>query len=49
MRAGQALPTWSGLRRGLRFRFYTLALILDVAVTGLGRLAAWIAGDGWPQ
>jgi hypothetical protein len=28
---------------------YLIALILDVAASALGRLAARIAGDDWPE
>ena len=48
-RAGQAVPPWSGLRRGLALPIYRLALMLDVAVTELGRLAAWVGSDDWPE
>jgi hypothetical protein len=36
-------------RRAIALPIYTLALILDVAAAGLGRLAAWLASDDWPQ
>jgi hypothetical protein len=28
---------------------YTVSLILDFTSVSLGRLAAWIAGDDWPN
>jgi hypothetical protein len=33
----------------LAFPLYTVALILSFASDALGSLAAWIAGDDWPQ
>jgi len=38
-----------GLRRKLALPIYTLALIFDVAASALGRLAALVAGDDWPE
>ena len=38
----------SKLRRALAVPLYVVALLLDVVAAGLGRLAAWLAGDGWP-
>lgn len=37
------------VRRTLAFPIYTVALILDVAAAVLGRLAALVAGDDWPE
>ena len=37
------------MRRALALPIYTLALILDAAAGVLGRLAARIAGDDWPE
>jgi hypothetical protein len=42
------MPLLAKTRRAIALPFYTLALLLDVASTALGRLAAWIAGDDWP-
>jgi hypothetical protein len=36
------------LRQAAAWPIYLIALILDFASAGLGRLAAWIAGDDWP-
>jgi len=36
------------LRRAIALPLYAAALILDFVSAGLGRLAAWIAGDDWP-
>jgi hypothetical protein len=36
------------MRRQLLCR-YTVALLLDYLAGGLGTVAAWIAGDGWPE
>jgi hypothetical protein len=43
--AGPALR----FRQALALPIYTLALILDYTAAALGRLAAWIAGDDWPE
>ena len=37
------------LRQALALPIYTLALILDFMSAALGRLAARVAGDDWPQ
>jgi hypothetical protein len=36
-------------RRALALPIYTVALILDFISGALGRLAALVAGDDWPQ
>jgi hypothetical protein len=41
------LPT-SRLRQALALPIYTIALVLDSATAGLGRLAALVASDDWP-
>jgi hypothetical protein len=38
----------NGRRLQLSAPIYIVALILDYLAAGLGRLAAWIAGDDWP-
>jgi hypothetical protein len=48
-RAGQAVPPCRELRCVLVLPIYTLAPILDVAAAVLGRLAALVAGDDWPE
>jgi hypothetical protein len=42
--SANALP-----RRALALPIYTIALLLDFTGAMQGRLAAWIAGDNWPQ
>jgi hypothetical protein len=37
------------MRRATALPIYTIALILSFASDLLGCLAAWIAGDDWPQ
>jgi hypothetical protein len=37
------------VRYGLALPVYVVALLLDVASAALGRLAARIAGDDWPE
>jgi hypothetical protein len=37
------------VRRALALPIYTVALILDFISAALGRLAARIAGDDWPE
>jgi hypothetical protein len=37
------------VRRALALPVYTVALILDFISAALGRLAARIAGDDWPE
>jgi len=34
-------------RQAIALPIYTVALLLDLLSDGLGRLAAWIAGDDW--
>ncbi|SHH22282.1 hypothetical protein [Bradyrhizobium erythrophlei] len=43
------MPPRRELRCVLALPIYTLALILDVAAAVLGRLAALVAGDDWPE
>jgi hypothetical protein len=40
---------FGSLRQAAALPVYTLALILSYLSDGLGRLAAWIAGDDWPN
>jgi hypothetical protein len=37
------------LRQAIALPLYIASLILDFASVALGRLAAWIAGDDWPE
>lgn len=50
MIAGNSEPSPPGrkLRQAVALPLYTVALLLDYLSSGLGRLAAWIAGDDWP-
>jgi hypothetical protein len=44
----RVVPAHLRARQALALPVYTLSLILDFVSDGLGRLAAWIAGDDWP-
>jgi hypothetical protein len=35
------------VRRTVALPIYAVALVLDLASSALGKLAAWIAGDDW--
>ena len=42
-------PLWSKLKHALALPLYAVALLLDFVGAAIGRLAAWLAGDAWPQ
>jgi hypothetical protein len=44
----RVVPAHLRARHALAVPIYTISLILDFVSVGLGRLAAWIAGDDWP-
>jgi hypothetical protein len=43
------VPLFLRLRRALALPIYMLSLIPDVASVALGRPAAAVAGDDWPE
>jgi hypothetical protein len=43
------VPVIVRVRQALALPIYTLALILDIAASVLGRLAALVADDDWPR
>lgn len=43
------VPASLRLRRALALPLYAASLILDYASAALGQLAAWVAGDDWPD
>lgn len=48
-REGAPEGIWRPLRQTIALPIYAVALLLDYLASGLGKLAAWTAGDDWPK